>query len=365
MINGIRVLLACGLMLLLAPVRVAHADKAQAEARRGTRLYKEGNYEEAAAAFERARELSHERGNSEAALDYNLGTTYARKGDVERAVESLTEAIETPNDEDRADVRERALYNLGVSEARKAEALKEQAQAQPSAEIEPLQRALEAFRQTLILDSNNEDARHNFAVTQRRLKELEASQQQPPTQKIDSPEQDEGEKSDEESPSGQDESGQSQDDAESSESSSEQESQSHEPGSDGQDDKTSTQNQAGEENGERFEENEASSDSEQEELKDTEQRQEGGLEATPSPTPAPASESAQPPQEGEPGSDSSGEESKGSPSAPGGMDREPEPTQEELDALRVLNSLEEGSPEQFKQLFRFRGGETKNLERDW
>jgi hypothetical protein len=51
--------------------------------------------------------------------------------------------------------------------------------------------------------------------------------------------------------------------------------------------------------------------------------------------------------------------------AAGGASTDAGPTADQLDALRVLNSLEEGSPDQFKRLFQFRGAGGKKLERDW
>ncbi len=77
-----------------------------AEARRlyreGEIHYAGGRYEEAAAAFERAYELS-----KRSALLFNLGNTYERAGDYDRAAEYLRKYIEGPKAKDVVSVRER------------------------------------------------------------------------------------------------------------------------------------------------------------------------------------------------------------------------------------------------------------------
>jgi len=363
--------------------RLAHAEDAEAAARRGTRLYEEGKYEEAAEAFRRARELAQREGELPPAFDYNLGTAYARQGEFDRAVETLREAASLPEPEKTPSVRERAWYNLGVSSARKAEALRQQGEGQLDAEYETLKQALDAFRQSLILDPSEESARHNYALTQQRLKELESQmqQQQEQQQQQGDGESSEGQDSDgqeqEQQEPGQGESGDHEEsssseaspDSEGSDAS--QEGESQEPGEDEPPSPESPQphQEASRENGDgqprEGQDAGPSRESEEDPPASSEQQQRGGLEATPTPTPTPGvSQASAPSRRGEQASGPSGDPNR-PPSAASGSGGEDEPTPEQLDALRVLNSLEEGQPEQFKKLFRFRGGEGRDRERDW
>lgn len=399
-----------GAALIIAPVATAQADGVDAEARRATRLYQAGEYEAAAAAFARARQLADEQGEPPAALDYNLGTALARQGVLDQAVETLERSVERPDAEGPANLRERSYYNLGVSEARIAEQLREQGEAQLQAENQTLQRALEAFRQSLILNPADADARHNYALVKRRLEEIEAmrSPESSPQEQGD-PQQQQGEGQ----PQGEPQSGGSQQQSEgqgepdSKEQPSSEAPQNGEPDApDPSEDSSPPQEQgAGEEDSQSKDagsgqqpasagEEQASAggsgkssgpqrtsgprnDSEAGES-ETQERQRGGLEATPSPTakptPGPKPGAQEPDQQGDGkspqaaqaggrgGSGADGSPEGGEAAGAGGG---PEPTREQLDALRVLNALEEGSPEQFKRLFQFKGGQGRKLERDW
>lgn len=381
-------------LVLTSLPRVAPAEDAESAARRGTRLYEEGRYEEAAEAFQQAQELARKQGDPPTAFDYNLGTTYARRGDFDRAVEKLKDAAEAPEPEETPAVRERAYYNLGVSAARKAQALREQGEGQLDAEYETLQQALEAFRQSLILEPSDQNARHNFAVTKRRVDEIEEMLQQQQQQQS---EQGQGEPSDQphgegqqeqqqgeqagDGPSGQNENQDSSESPsdetppESSDSGESPESQESPPqaaDASGQNQERSDESESAGEREQRSpemeegspretEDAESSQNREDEQAATSEKEQRGGLEATPTPTPTPE------PRQSVSGPSSPHEEDQKNGSGNAGASRgADEPTPEQLDALRVLNSLEEGHPDQFRQLFRFRGGgDSPDLERDW
>ncbi len=321
-----------GLAACLVYTNEGIAENSNSEARRGTRLYEGGEYDEAAKAFDRARALAREKNKHDPALDYNLGTSYAKAGKIDEAKEALAEVENSSPVSIDPTLMEDSLYNMAVTKVRIAERMREEG-VSPQLEFATLQEAEAAFRRSLILDPKDEFARHNYAVTRKRLDEL--AEQLPPSPK--------GESSGDNSQEGDgDGSGKG-----SSKGSGDT------PGSGN--DKTSDESEGPSPSGSLENQDESSK----------QQQQEGGLEASvsPTPTPGPPSDLSRP-EEG-PKTDPWGDKNSNATSAPGGMDHEPEPTQKELDALRVLNSLEEGSPEQFKQLFRFRGGETKNLERDW
>jgi tetratricopeptide (TPR) repeat protein len=289
-------------------------------------------------------------------LDYNLGTAFARQGEFDQAIEVLEETAERPGHELPDALLEDAYYNLGVARNLKVEKLEGGQDQLPLADAHrETRKALEAFRRALMVDPADADARHNYAVTYRRLKELEASMEQPPSPQ---PGQDEPSPSQEPpSPDGPDD-GMQGDDARPSpapDGDPDQSDSGHEPeagdSSEGDSPEPSTPDEA---------DPQASDDpGERDEPAPEASRQQSGLEdapgpsPSPSPTPAPASQGAN--------------GRAGDAEAPGAADGadSPELTQEQLDALRVLNALEQDRPDQFRRMFRFRGDTGKQLERDW
>jgi len=297
----------------------ARAESSRTEGAEGVRRFRSDDLKGAAESFERAATINP----TEPTIQYNLGTTKLLLKDHKAAELHLREATFAKESMTRRD----AFYNLGVNKLNQAEA--PIAEGDVSAAIDQLKEGLKDFRQALVQDPNDRDAAHNFEYALRLMRELEEVQKEESeddqNQKEDG-EDSEGEPNDQNSDAGKsDEKGEAK------------------PGE-------NAQGGSADESGE---------DGENAKDADPNEGQRGGLEATPTPTPEDAPASGQKTSDEEPGKGPSGGGGQGRP-----QDRPP--TDEELDALRVLNSLEKDKPEQFKKLFRFGGsGKSERRERDW
>jgi tetratricopeptide (TPR) repeat protein len=135
----------------------------------GNRSYRRGDYPRA---VERYREAIARQGGSPR-LQYNLGTALLQLGDP-AARERLLAALEAQSPELRA----RAFYNLGNALAHGSERPDE----------EQLRSAIEAYRRSLLLDPEREEARWNLELTMRRLEQRQ-SQMQGPESRPQAPEE--------------------------------------------------------------------------------------------------------------------------------------------------------------------------------
>lgn len=124
----------------------------------GNRLYRQGEFERAAAEYQRALE----RGERSPALHYNLGTALLRLGRYEEARQQLELATRAEG----PDIRQRAHYNAGNTDL-------EPAFAAPATEArrEQLQRAVAAYRDALRLDPADADAKWNLELAERLLQQ--------------------------------------------------------------------------------------------------------------------------------------------------------------------------------------------------
>jgi Ca-activated chloride channel family protein len=123
---------------------------------RGNKLYNEGKYAEAVAAYQKALQS----GRPTPALYYNLGTALLQLGRYEEGTKYLNSAIDgvEPN------VRQNALYNLGnrfLTEARNTKDM------DPNARGALLDAAADAYKRSLRLNPNDMDAKWNLEMTLR------------------------------------------------------------------------------------------------------------------------------------------------------------------------------------------------------
>lgn len=128
------------------------------DAERGNRLFREGRYEEALAAYTEA----VEGGRDDPELRYNIGTTLLRLGryaeaerQFARALRSVDPALRTPT-----------LYNLGLRFLEDG-----RGSPDPRAQARLLDAAVEAFRQSLRLDPADIDAKWNLELALREREE--------------------------------------------------------------------------------------------------------------------------------------------------------------------------------------------------
>jgi len=128
------------------------AQKNDAAIRKGNELYKQKNYEASQQEYDKA--LTTDPRNATAS--YNNGNAQFRANKQEEAVKSYDNTIDNAKDKP---VREKAFYNKGV-------ALSKQ---------QKLQESINAWKESLKLDANDNDARENL---QKALMELKKQQEQ-------------------------------------------------------------------------------------------------------------------------------------------------------------------------------------------
>jgi len=120
--------------------------------RQGMEAFEDGEFGEALAHFHAA-QLDHP---DDRRLEFNIADSYYRLADYAAAEQSFGRVLSLGGDDDLA---QQAYYNLGNT-------LYQQGR---------LDEAIEAYEQALVLDPEDEDARHNLEFVQR---ELEQRQQQ-------------------------------------------------------------------------------------------------------------------------------------------------------------------------------------------
>ncbi len=121
---------------------VSFAAQAQTDWQKGTRLYREGKFGQAAEAFEKALGDSASR----AAAQYNLGNALYKKGDYTGAAKAYNEAAEISGNP-------AAFYNQGNSYA----------------EQKQWQQALDAYKKALQKQPGAVDAQRNYAYARKQL----------------------------------------------------------------------------------------------------------------------------------------------------------------------------------------------------
>ncbi|MEX0747363.1 MAG: tetratricopeptide repeat protein, partial [Rhodothermales bacterium] len=145
--------------LLVFALLLPFAD-GEKDGRRGNELYRQEQYEEAVQAYTSA--LAALDDSSEPWLRYalqnNLGAALLKSGDAAAASEAFGRALlSAPNLEDAA----RTHYNSGNAAFGKRE----------------LEQALENYRQSLLRDPDNEDAKFNYEFVKRQLQQQQNQQQ--------------------------------------------------------------------------------------------------------------------------------------------------------------------------------------------
>ncbi|MDO4757785.1 MAG: tetratricopeptide repeat protein, partial [Rikenellaceae bacterium] len=140
-------------LLLLFAVLPLAAQKLpeRGEVRSGNRQYNKGNYERSAERYNRALELDP--ANFEAT--YNLGNAQYKMERYEAAEQTLVKAAADSlhTDEERA----QAFYNLGNAQFKQ----------------EKLKEALQSYKNSLLLNPSDMEAKYNYAYTKKLLDDQE------------------------------------------------------------------------------------------------------------------------------------------------------------------------------------------------
>ncbi len=141
--------MAAALLACLVMPRAAYADPG----RDGDRLFRDGRYADAAAAYRSA----IGEGERSARLLYNYGTALLAAGQREAAMEALRESAQSTD----VNLRYRALFNLGLAHLERARA------AHADSAGEDFAAAREAYKQALRLRPDALDAKWNYELSLR------------------------------------------------------------------------------------------------------------------------------------------------------------------------------------------------------
>lgn len=370
-------------LLLCMTAFPSAAESPLAEARKGVELHKKKDLEGAIKSFGRAAELKPSP-EEMAAIQYDLGTALAEKGDAAEAEAALGRALTYDGLPSRSD----AFFNLGLS--RIEGALKEgQGSKEPQKQLQGLRSGLEAFRDAVITNPFDREARHNFEVTQEMIRRLEEQMKQNQQSKENQKKQDKDKKDDKKqgddknpdkkpSDDKKDDPQKQQDDPKSKEQegkedqqkSQDEQQQSQDKNEKGSEDKKEKDGGDGspQDQGKDQRNDKQKDPSDEQKGKDTQSQSGEKAGATPAPKPQPkAGEKEGDPKGGQkPQPPGQPQGKRGDAGEPNEQEPPKELTPEQVDALRVLNSLEKETPDQFKKLFKFRvPAGAKRRERDW
>jgi tetratricopeptide (TPR) repeat protein len=138
--------IALGALLLSIAIALAACGSTVAGSnRQGNRLYRQGKYDEALSAYQKAQAEQPDL----AELYYNVGNTLHRKEDYQDAVVETLQGLSKAD----PDLRARAYYNLGNSFYRQGQ----------------FAEAIAAYQEALKLNPDDQDAKHNLELAQQQL----------------------------------------------------------------------------------------------------------------------------------------------------------------------------------------------------
>ena len=140
--------IALSALLLSITIALAACGSTVASSnRQGNKLYRQGQYDEALSAYQKAQAEQPDL----AELHYNVGNTLHRKEDYQEAAAETLQGLSKAD----PDLRARAYYNLGNSFYRQGQ----------------FAEAIAAYKEALKLDPDDQDAKHNLELAQRKLEE--------------------------------------------------------------------------------------------------------------------------------------------------------------------------------------------------
>lgn len=161
------------LILFLAIAGIQRGNAQNTAIREGNKLYKEGRYDDALTAYDKA----VKKNPGDATAMYNRSNTLAKKGDKAAAMEAYDKIISNTAD---AGIKERSYYDKGV--------LHQQQQQ--------LDESIEAWKAALKLDPEDKSARENLekALREKKKQEQKKDEKKKDEQKKDKPDKKEQDK---------------------------------------------------------------------------------------------------------------------------------------------------------------------------
>lgn len=155
------------ILLILSILSIAWFNPKADKIKTGNRLYKEGKYDEA---MERFTDVLIDMPQSPY-VHHNLGASAYKKGDYEGAVEAYAKSLSTDNPA----LEEKGYYAIGNCKYRQGN---RKESTDVTGAIKLYREALDAYKRAIDLNSKNMDAKFNYEVVQRKIKELQDQQQQ-------------------------------------------------------------------------------------------------------------------------------------------------------------------------------------------
>ena len=332
------------------------AESAPSLARQGNKLYRQEQYDAAAETYRKALELEP----TSRPIQYNLGTALGQNGQLEPSLQALRQATES----DDPNLRRDALFNTGVEQVREAlgknKAAGQPPGSQPSNSASPqqpspdapptqlnlLKEASDAFRQAIMIDPTDDEAKSHYEYTSQLLKLLQPPPQQNQQQSDQNKEQSEDQQS-------QDQQGQSDEQEQKDQQQDQQQDQQNQGEQEQQ--QQSDQEQSQDQQGEQGQKKQDSGlEGENKEDQEKQDRQEN------------KDQSDKPEQQQKPQPTPGDRQNQGTSGSEGDQNESQPMTPEQMNAMRLLNMLEQERPEQFKRMFHFRGkGQVQRPEKDW
>ena len=133
---------------------ITHAQEENSEIKSGNDAYKKGDYKNAEKYYRKALEED----NSNATAKFNLGNALVKQNNIAEAIQYYTQLAATTGDDA---FKSKALYNKGITMLR----------------AQKLPEAIDAFKQSLLLNPEDNETRENL---QKALTELQKRQQNQP-----------------------------------------------------------------------------------------------------------------------------------------------------------------------------------------
>ncbi len=143
----------------------------------GVDAYQEGKFEDAYKEFQETLK-SHPQSRAEDELQFDSGTAAYKLKDYNKALESFSQALLTPN----TGLQSKGHYNLGNTLYQHGEMQKNE-----DKKLSDWTNALDHYEQTLKLDPQNKEAKDNYEYVKRKIDELKNKKQQQQQQPSPSP----------------------------------------------------------------------------------------------------------------------------------------------------------------------------------
>ena len=143
------------LFIALSIATPAFAQKDNRLVRQGNKEFDKQNYTEAETSYLKALDVNR----SSTPASYNLGATRYRQDSMAQAVQNWT--VTALNQANSTDLRSQSFYNIGNA----------------MMATENYQQSIEAYKQALRLNPNDDEARYNLAYAQQMLKQQQQDQQ--------------------------------------------------------------------------------------------------------------------------------------------------------------------------------------------